>query len=98
MYVINDQNADFDDLPIEYEKKLFAKRQIDCLTGNILERLKVSLIKRSFDNRIYKTNPRNDDFDYLTFDGDERLITIQQIYCINYDIVFRLNSGLSVYV
>ena len=36
------QNIDFDDLPIEYEQRLFTRQQIDCLTNNIVEVLKVS--------------------------------------------------------
>ena len=39
------QNADFDDSLIEYEQW-----PIDCLTNNIVETLKVSLIERSSDN------------------------------------------------
>ena len=34
----------------------------------------VSSIKRFFDNIIYESNPQNDDFYDLLFDGDERLI------------------------
>ena len=49
---------------------LFTKQPIDSLTNNIVERLKVILIKLSFDNIIYENNPRNDDFDDLPFDGD----------------------------
>ena len=45
-------NADFDDLPIEYEQKLFKKLPIDHLTANIVERLKVNSINRYSDNRI----------------------------------------------
>ena len=37
-------------------------------------------------------------FDYLSFDGDERLITIQKIYCINNDIVESLNNAFIVEV
>ena len=87
------QNADFYYLPIEYEKTFFTKRSIYWLTDNIIERLKVILIRRSFDNRIHESNPRNSNFDELPFDGDERLITRRQIYCINDDIVFILKNG-----
>ena len=59
------QNADFDDLPIEYKQRLFTKLPIDLLTDNSVERLKVSLIERSFDNRIYEINTRNTYFDDL---------------------------------
>ena len=74
------------------------KKTIDCLTDNIVERLKVSLIERSFHNQIYESNTRNSDFYYSTFDGDERLITRRQIYHINDIIVFRLSNGFSVYI
>ena len=43
--------------------------------NNIVERLKVSSIKRSLDNIIYVSKPQNNDFDDLPFDGDERLIS-----------------------
>ena len=45
--------------------------------------LKVSLIKRSFDNLKCVSNTPNADFDYLPFDCDQRLITRQIIYSIN---------------
>ena len=44
------------------------------------------------DNWMHEGNPRNPDFYYFHFDGDERLITRQQIYHINDDIVERLNN------
>ena len=65
---------------------------------NTIEVLKFSLIKRLFDNIIYKSNPLNYDFDYLIFDCDERLITRRQIHYINDDIVERLKNSSSVYV
>ena len=69
---------------------IFTKQPIDCLNDNIVERLKVSYIERSFDSRIYESNTQNDDLNYLPFDGDERLITRQQIYRIHfYYIIFR---------
>ena len=68
------QNYDFDDLNIEYEQRIFKKIQIDSLTNNKVERLKFSLIKRSSDNRIYKSNPQNSVLNYLPFDDDESLI------------------------
>ena len=40
------RNTDFDNLPIEYEQRLFTKQTIDSLTDIILERLKVSMIRR----------------------------------------------------
>ena len=40
------------------------------------------------------SNHRNDYFDDLNFDSDERLITKPRIYFINDDIVKRLNNGL----
>ena len=58
-------------------KMLFTKRPIYCLTNNIVERLKVSLIKQSLDNRIYESNPQNDYFGGLPCDRDERLINRQ---------------------
>ena len=94
-YPIND---DFNDLPIEYEHMFFTKQPIDCLTNNIIERLKVSFIKISVDTRTHKSDPQNYDFDDLPFDGNERLIAEQQIYRINDDIVFRSKNGSSVYV
>ena len=42
--------------------KCCKKKPIDFLTDNNVERLKVSLIERSSDNRIYKGNPLNDNF------------------------------------
>ena len=42
---------------------------------------------------MYVSNTRNDDFDYLTFDGDQRFITGRQIYHVNYYILERLNNG-----
>ena len=61
MYVSNPGNANFYDLSIEYEQKNFTEQPIYCLTNNIIERLKVSLNKRLFDNRIYESNPWNAD-------------------------------------
>ena len=71
------QHADFERLHIEYKQRLYTKLPIDCLTDNIVERLKVSLIERSLNNRIYGTNPWNADLDYLPFHGNERLIARQ---------------------
>ena len=93
-YVSYPQNDDFDDLSIEYKQRLSIEWQIDCLTGNNVERLKVSLIRWSLDNIGHKSNPRDADFDYLPFDGDERLIARWQLdrwrlYHINDHIVFR---------
>ena len=76
--------------------KVVHKLPIDCLTDNIVERLKVSLTKQCFDNRIYEGNTQNYDFNDLSFDGDERLITRRQLYRINGNIIFRLNNGSSV--
>ena len=92
------QNADFDDLPIEYKQRVFTKWPLYCLTDNIIETLKVSSIEWLLDNRLYKSNPRNYDLYDLTFDGDKRLISGRQLYRINDDIAFRLNNGLRVYV
>ena len=43
---------------------------------------------------MYEINPQNDDFDDLTFDVDQSLITRKRIYRINDDIVNRLNNCL----
>ena len=69
------QNDDFYGLPIEYEQVLFIELPIESLTNNIVGRLKVSLIKSSFDNIIQESNPQNDNLYDLHFDGDEKLIT-----------------------
>ena len=50
--------------------------------------MKVSLIERSLDNKIYQINHQNADFDDLPWNGGEILAARQQIYCINNDIVF----------
>ena len=72
---------------------MFTKLPIDCLTDNIAERLKFSSDEQLFDNIMHENNPRNDDFDDLPLDGDGRLISEWRIYCVNNDIVFRLNNG-----
>ena len=74
----------------------FTKQPIYSLSINTVERLKVSLIKRLFDNWIYVSNPQNDDFDDFPFDGDKMLINRRKIYRINDDIVEMLNNGLIV--
>ena len=80
-------------------KHFFTQRSIYlCLTDNIVESLKASLIKKLFDNRRYKSNPWNDDFGDLRFDGGKRFITRRQIYWIKIGIVFSLINVLSVYV
>ena len=68
------QNAGFYELFIEFEKILFTKLQIDCLTDDKLEKLKVISKEQSVDNIIYESNPQNDDFDDLSFHGDKRVI------------------------
>ena len=60
--------------------------------------MNVNSIKLSLYNSWYKSNPRNDDFDYLTFDGDESVLARWRLYNMNDNIVFRLINGLSVYV
>ena len=79
---------------------MFTKIPIDHSTNNIVERLKVALIKLLFDNLIYVGHPQNTNFDYLPFDGDERFITIQWIYRINGDILEIFNNGsiVDVYI
>ena len=47
---------------------------------------------------MYVSNHQNEDCDDLPFDGDQKLINRQLIYCINDDIVERLNNGLIVEV
>ena len=77
---------------------MFTERPIYRLIGNKVEILNVSSIKRSLDNIIYESNPRNADFDDLPFDGDERLIVIQRLYRINDDISFMYINGSIFYV
>ena len=60
--------------------------------------MKVSSINQLFDNIIYESNPQNEYFDDLPFNGDERLIPRWRIYSINDDIVFSFNNGSGVYV
>ena len=45
---------------------------------------------------MYISNPQNDNFNDLLFDGHQSLITRQRIYRVNYDIVERLNNGFIV--
>ena len=68
------RNDDFDDLSIEYELRLFKKLVTDYLKNNIVESLKVSSIKQSFDNRTYESNPLNPDLYDVPFDGYQMLI------------------------
>ena len=42
---------------------------------------------------MYVINPKNVNLDYLLLDGDQRLITRQQIYRIYDDNVERFNNG-----
>ena len=42
------------------------------------------------------SNPWNDDFGYLLFDGNKRLITRQLIYVIHDNIVEKFNNGSTV--
>ena len=86
------QNCDFGDLSFEYDQRLITRLPIYCLNNKILERFKVSSIRRSFDNLNYGINPRNSDFHYLPFDYDQKLITRLQIYNINDNIIERLNN------
>ena len=65
---------------------------------DIVERFNVSSTKLSFDNWIYVSNHLNANFDGLPFYGDQSLITGQQIYHINDNIIERLNNGLIVSV
>ena len=77
---------------------LFPKLPTDSLTNNIVESLKVSLIKKSFHNRIYENNPLNSNSNYLHCYGDQRFITRRLIYPINDYIVEMLNNGWIVEV
>ena len=49
---------------------------------------------------MYVINLQGDDLDDSPFDGDQSLITRRHIYCINHDIVERMNNGsiVDVYV
>ena len=58
----------------------------------------MSSIEQSLYNRIYESNTQTANFYDLPFDGDERLITIWRIYCINDDTICMLNNGSSAYV
>ena len=69
------------------KKGCLTKRPIDRLNDKIIKRLRVSPIKWSFDNWMYVSNNQNANFYVLTFDDDQRLITIRLIYGINDDIV-----------
>ena len=42
---------------------------------------------------MYVSNNQNYEFDDLLFNGDERLINIQLIYCINDDILEMFENG-----
>ena len=45
---------------------------------------------------MYESNTKNANFYDLPFYGDERLIYGRRIYCVNDDIVERLNNGLNI--
>ena len=60
--------------------------------------LKISSTKQSLDNIRYESNPHYADFGDFSFDGDERLITIRQLYFINEKIVFSYINGSIFYV
>ena len=42
---------------------------------------------------MYKINPRNANFDYLSFDGDQSLIDVRRMYRVNNYIAERLNNS-----
>ena len=46
-----------------------------------------SSIEWALDNVIHGRNYQHANFDELRFDGDERLITRRQLYCMNDDIL-----------
>ena len=79
-------------IPDIMKKCCSQKKPIDYLKNNILERLKVSSIKSSFDNWIYVSNPQNANFYDLPLYGDQRLIAGRKIYHVNGDILYRLNN------
>ena len=83
------QNSDFNDFPIEYQYRLFSGQTIYHLADNEVEILEVGPIMRSLDKIRYKFNPWYSDFNYLPFDGDERLIARRKLYHINDHIVFK---------
>ena len=60
-----------------------------------MKRLKDSLIKLIFDNKISISNPQNSVFDNLPFYSDQRLITGKK-NCVDNDIVERLINGFIV--
>ena len=72
---------------------MITRQPIDHLSDNIIERLNVSLTKRLFDKLKCVSNPRNYNFDDLTFDCAQRLITRLRIYRINDNILEMLNNG-----
>ena len=45
---------------------------------------------------MYEINPWNANLYDFAFDGDKMLISRQQIYCINDDIIKRLNNGFII--
>ena len=55
--------------------------------------MKVSSIELLFDKWMYVSNPRNDNFDDLTFYCEKSLITGRQIYSVNDDNLESLNNG-----
>ena len=69
-YGSDPQNADFNHLPFDYDKRLIPRQPIDRLTNNIIEWLNNILIKRLFEKVMYLSNPLNAEFDDLPFDYD----------------------------
>ena len=57
MYESNPWNGDFFDLPFDGYRRLITKQPIDCLTDNIVERLKVSFIERFLITECMKVIP-----------------------------------------
>ena len=62
-----------------------------------MERLKVSSIGSMFENPRYVNNTENAEFDYLLFNGNQKLYQ-RRIYHVNDNIVERLNNGFIAYV
>ena len=91
------QNADFYDLPNEYELSLFKNLPMDCLADNIVETLNVSSIKISFDNIMYESNPQYDELSDLPSDGDQKLISGRKIFQVTFDGDQRFISGRQIY-
>ena len=81
------QSANLDDFPFEYYQRLITRQTIGHSNDNIVERLKVSLIKQLFENWKCGINPQNSNFGDLPFDYYQILITRQRIDHTNDNII-----------